>query len=65
MAQFQIALANARRVTHDAAHPPVPQPTLPSTGGSPVHPRTPLAVRLTSERNMRINDRFAARARMR
>jgi len=26
---------------------------------------TPLAVRLTSERNMRINDRFAARARMR
>ena len=27
--------------------------------------RTPLAVRLTSERNMRINDRFAARARMR
>lgn len=27
--------------------------------------RIPLAVRLTSERNMRINDRFAARARMR
>ena len=27
--------------------------------------RTPLAVRLTSERNMRINDRFTARARMR
>ena len=27
--------------------------------------RTPLAVRLTSERNMRINDRFAARTRMR
>ena len=27
--------------------------------------RTPLAVRLTSERNMRINDRFAARERMR
>ena len=30
-----------------------------------MHQRTPLAVRLTSERNMRINDRFAARARMR
>lgn len=28
-------------------------------------PRIPLAVRLTSERNMRINERFAARARMR
>ena len=27
--------------------------------------RIPLAVRLTSERNKRINDRFAARARMR
>jgi hypothetical protein len=27
--------------------------------------RTPLAVRLTSERNMRINERFAARARIR
>ena len=27
--------------------------------------RTPLAVRLTSERNMRINERFAARGRMR
>ena len=27
--------------------------------------RTPLAVRLASERNMRINDRFAARGRMR
>ena len=30
-----------------------------------MHQPTPLAVRLTSERNMRINDRFAARARMR
>ena len=27
--------------------------------------QTPLAVRVTSERNMRINDRFAARTRMR
>ncbi len=27
--------------------------------------RTPLAVRLTSERNMRLNNRFTARARMR
>ena len=30
-----------------------------------MHSRTPLAVRLASERNMRINDRFAARDRMR
>lgn len=27
-------------------------------------PRVPLAVRLTSERNIRINERFTARARL-